>query len=89
LFFKGYTQQEASEELEIPLGTVKTQIEIINDLRTYLVCDWKNMFGRLLYFTLHSEIKDEIIAIEKNIVALSSSFSPFHSVANYEKSKLN
>jgi hypothetical protein len=37
----------------------------------------------------HSEIKDEIIAIEKAIVALSSSFSPFHSVANYEKSKLN
>ena len=25
LFFKGYTQQEASDELEIPLGTVKTQ----------------------------------------------------------------
>jgi hypothetical protein len=36
----------------------------------------------------HSEIKDEIIAIEKTIVALSSSFSPY-SVANYEKSKLN
>jgi RNA polymerase sigma-70 factor (ECF subfamily) len=27
LFFKGYTQQEASEELEIPLGTVKHTIE--------------------------------------------------------------
>ena len=37
LFFKGYTQQEASEELEIPLGTVKTQNRnCINDLRTYL-----------------------------------------------------
>lgn len=35
----------------------------------------------------NSEIKDEIIAIEKAIVALSSSFSPFHSVANYEKIK--
>ncbi len=33
------------------------------------------------------EINDEIIAIEKSIVALSSSFSPFHSVANYEKIK--
>jgi anti-sigma-K factor RskA len=33
------------------------------------------------------EINDEIIAIEKAIVALSSSFSPFHSVANYEKIK--
>jgi RNA polymerase sigma-70 factor (ECF subfamily) len=28
LFFKGYTQQEASEELEIPLGTVKTQSKL-------------------------------------------------------------
>jgi len=37
LFFKGYTQQEASEELEIPLGTVKTQNRnCMNDLRTYL-----------------------------------------------------
>ncbi|MFV8393457.1 anti-sigma factor domain-containing protein [Flavobacterium sp. LB2P6] len=33
------------------------------------------------------EIEAEIIAIEKAIVALSSSFSPFHSVANYEKIK--
>ena len=37
LFFKGFTQQEASDELEIPLGTVKTQNRnCINDLRTYL-----------------------------------------------------
>ena len=35
----------------------------------------------------HPEIKEEVIAIEKSIVALSSSFSPFHSVANYEKIK--
>lgn len=35
----------------------------------------------------HPEINEEIIAIEKAIVALSSSFSPFHSVANYEKIK--
>ena len=35
LFFRGYTQQEASDELEIPLGTVKTH-NCINDLRTYL-----------------------------------------------------
>lgn len=33
------------------------------------------------------EINDEIIAIEKAIVALSSSFSPLQSVANYEKIK--
>jgi len=37
LFFKGFTQQEASEELGIPLGTVKTQNRTcINDLRNYL-----------------------------------------------------
>lgn len=37
LFFKGYTQQEASDELEIPLGTVKTQNRnCINELRIIL-----------------------------------------------------
>lgn len=37
LFYKGYTQQEASEELEIPLGTVKTNNRnCMNDLRNYL-----------------------------------------------------
>jgi RNA polymerase sigma-70 factor, ECF subfamily len=37
LFFQGYTQQEASEELKMPLGTVKTHNRnCINDLRTYL-----------------------------------------------------
>lgn len=37
LFFKGYTQQEASEELAIPLGTVKTQNRMcMNDLRNFL-----------------------------------------------------
>jgi len=33
------------------------------------------------------EVEKEIIAIEKAIVALSSSFSPFHSVENFEKIK--
>lgn len=34
LFFKGYTQAEASKELEIPLGTLKTRNRAcINDLR--------------------------------------------------------
>ena len=36
---------------------------------------------------INLEINLEIIAIEKAIVALSSSFSPFHSVANFEKIK--
>ena len=37
LFFKGYTQQEASDELAIPLGTVKTQNRMcMNDLRNFL-----------------------------------------------------
>lgn len=37
LFFKGYTQQETAEALEIPLGTVKTHNRnCINDLRNYL-----------------------------------------------------
>ena len=37
LFFKGFTQQEAADELAIPLGTVKTQNRnCINDLRTFL-----------------------------------------------------
>ncbi|WP_306352706.1 RNA polymerase sigma factor [Flavobacterium sp. '19STA2R22 D10 B1'] len=37
LFFQGYTQQEASDELEIPLGTVKTQNRsCINELRKFL-----------------------------------------------------
>lgn len=35
----------------------------------------------------HPEINNEIIAIEKGMVALSSSFSPFHSVSNFEKIK--
>ena len=37
LFFKGYTQLEAAEELQIPLGTVKTNNRnCINELRKYL-----------------------------------------------------
>lgn len=33
------------------------------------------------------EVEQEILAIEKAIIALSSSFAPFHSVANFEKIK--
>jgi RNA polymerase sigma-70 factor (ECF subfamily) len=37
LFFKGYTQKEASEELDIPLGTIKTRNRIcIKKLREVL-----------------------------------------------------
>lgn len=35
----------------------------------------------------HTEINAEIIAIEKSVVALSSSFSPFQSAENYAKIK--
>ncbi len=42
LFFKGYTQQETSEELKMPLGSVKTlNRSCINDLRTYLNESWR------------------------------------------------
>ncbi len=42
LFFKGYIQQEASAELEIPLGTVKTHNRnCINDLRNSLKVKWQ------------------------------------------------
>lgn len=38
LFFQGMTQQEASEELEIPLGTVKTRYKIaMRELRKIFV----------------------------------------------------
>lgn len=37
LYFKGYTQKEASEELEMPIGTIKTRNRnCIGDLRTML-----------------------------------------------------
>ncbi|MFD1605019.1 anti-sigma factor domain-containing protein [Flavobacterium artemisiae] len=35
----------------------------------------------------NAEVEKEIISIEKAVIALSSSFSPFHSVANFEKIK--
>jgi RNA polymerase sigma-70 factor (ECF subfamily) len=34
LFFEGMTQQEASDELEIPLGTIKSRLKIgLRELR--------------------------------------------------------
>ena len=37
IYFKGYTQKEVSEELEIPLGTVKTRVKTaLEKLRTVL-----------------------------------------------------
>ena len=38
IYFKGYTQQEASEEIAIPLGTVKTNLRrCISDLRAIIL----------------------------------------------------
>lgn len=38
LYFKGYTQQEASEELDMPIGTIKTRNRnCIKDLRTMVL----------------------------------------------------
>lgn len=38
LFFKGFTQKESAEELQIPLGTVKTRNRIcIDKLRAFIV----------------------------------------------------
>ena len=38
LYFKGYTQKEASEELDMPLGTIKTNNRnCISKLRTDLL----------------------------------------------------
>ena len=42
LYFKGYTQKEASNELEIPLGTVKTRNRsCISKLRENITLEWK------------------------------------------------
>lgn len=38
LYFKGYTQQEASEALDMPIGTIKTRNRnCIKELRTYVL----------------------------------------------------
>ncbi len=38
VYFEGYTQQELSDELKIPLGTVKTKIRTaIIELRKYFI----------------------------------------------------
>lgn len=42
LYFRGYTQKEASKELDIPLGTVKTRNRsCISKLRDNITLEWK------------------------------------------------
>jgi RNA polymerase sigma-70 factor (ECF subfamily) len=45
LFFQGMTQQEASEELDIPLGTIKSRLKI--GLR-----ELKKIYGSTMVFAL-------------------------------------
>jgi RNA polymerase sigma-70 factor (ECF subfamily) len=43
LYFKGFTQKQVAEVMNIPLGTVKTRInKAIRELRYFFKMDWKN-----------------------------------------------
>jgi DNA-directed RNA polymerase specialized sigma24 family protein len=43
MYFKGLTQRQIAEVMNIPLGTVKTRMnKAIKELRYYFKSDWKN-----------------------------------------------
>ncbi len=59
----------------------------ILELYVYGLLTEKENLGIAELARKNPEVESEIIAIEKAVSALSSSFSPFHSVANFEKTK--
>ena len=49
IYFKGYTQEEVTEELNIPLGTVKSRVRIaLRELRKVFSVQYSSVWGCLL-----------------------------------------
>lgn len=49
IYFRGYTQQEASEELDLPLGTVKTKVRLALKVL-------KNYFNLIVFIWIYRHI---------------------------------
>jgi RNA polymerase sigma factor (sigma-70 family) len=49
MYFKGMTQKEIAEQMNIPLGTVKTRVSrAIKNLRFFFIKDWKDATDAVL-----------------------------------------